>query len=613
MGNFDITEDKKPVLDLIEKSFRGKRLIIVEAPPGAGKTHLSVLCSKKLIETGSIKVNQKVLLMTFSRNARAQLDKEAETVFASDREKLKQIEITNFHSFFQKYVWPYRSYLGLPLELNLVWPQKRQKQIRSILSSSSNPPEKTIEALSSCLEFQPSNFIPPSPYCPKKYHKDIPKIKNHILMLNKKGDIAHEDLAYHFYLLLKKSSFILDTLRSKYPFLILDEYQDSSDFQDLIIRALLGENNKTIVFADDMQMIHGWRGASPDRIKHLKRDFDCISKELDQLPRYQYCPSLKSIFEKLRKGLKNNNYRSKINCNDNVFELRHANISKEFSKSISKLPNDFKKERAINSYIAKSDVLNLVSNAGKDSSIAILLPVNTDVNNFKRIFREQNLPVKEISTGNKQHNFVGLLVENIKISSEQEKKFFVLEAMCYIDFAKIREGLSWENRLTKIKEKPSLKIAGNKEDIRKDLRLDEIVTNSQGFKELLISLYHSVEKNKSRLIIDWDIFRILSKVVKKIEVMENVELKKLFSNVLLQDQYMMAHKKLKGIYVLNVHQAKGKEFDWVILPDVTESTFPSDNDDKKKLFYVAVTRARRKVVIYARNNQSKILGIFCFS
>jgi len=612
MNNFDITEDKKPILDLIEKNLGGKRLIIVEAPPGAGKTLLSVLCAKKLIETRSIKVNQKVLLMTFSRNARAQLDKETESVFASDSDKLRQVEITNFHSFFQKYVWAYRSYLDLPFELNLVWPQKRQDQIRDVLSKSARISAEKVEALSSCLEFQPNNYIPPSPYCPQKYHKDIPKIKNHILMLNKKGYIAHEDLAYHFYLLLKNSPFILDTLRSKYPFLILDEYQDSSDFQDLIVRELLGGSNKALVFADDMQMIHGWRGASPDRIKHLKRDFDCFSTELNQLPRYQDCPSLKIIFEKLRKALKNNNCISEINCSNAAFELRQTHILEPFRKSISKLPNHLQ-ARKINSYIAKSDILSLVRNASKDSSIAILLPFNADVNNFKRIFREQNLPVKEISKGDKQHNFVGLLIENIEISSEQEKKFLVLEAMCYIDFAKIRKGLSWENRLAKIKKNPSLKIAGNKEDIRKDLRLDEIVTNSQCFKELLISLYYSVEKNKSRLTINWDIFRIFSKVVRKIETAENVELKKLSSNILLQEQYIMAHRKLKGTYVLNVHQAKGKEFDWVILPDVTEETFPSDNDDKKKLFYVAVTRAMRKVVIYRRHNQSKILDIFHFS
>ena len=611
MSDLDITEDKKPILELIERNFDGKRLIIVEAPPGAGKTFLSALCAKKLLETGSIKTNQKVLLMTFSRNARAQLDKEAETVFASDREKVKQIETTNFHSFFQKYVWAYRSYLGLPLELNLVWPEKRQKQIRGILSKPAHVSDEKIEALSSCLEFQPCNFIPP--HCPRKYHGDIPKVRKHILMLNKKGCIAHEDLAYHFYLLLKKSSFILNTLRAKYPFLILDEYQDSSDFQDLIIRELLGESNRAVVFADDMQMIHGWRGASPDRIKDLKRDFDCFSKELNQLPRYKDCPSLKSIFEKLRKKMKNNNCASKIDCNDNVFELRQTNISKQFRKSIAKLTNDYKKERVINSYIAKSHVLDLLKGISRHSSIAILLSFNQDVINFKRIFREQNLPVKEISKGDKQHNFVGLLIENIGISSEQEKKFFVLETMCYIDFAKILKGLSWEKRLEKIKEKPSFKIAGNKNDIRKDLRLDEIVASSQRFKELLISLYHSIEKNKAKLTIDWDIFRIFSKIVRKVETMEKVEFKKLFSNVLLQEQYITAHKKLKGIYVLNVHQAKGKEFDWVILPDATESTFSSSKDDKKKLFYVAVTRARRKVVIYSRDSQSKILDIFRFA
>jgi len=610
MTDLNVTSDKKPILDLIERDFAGKRLIIVEVPPGAGKTFLGILCAKKFIETRSIKINEKVLLMTFSRNARAQLDKEAETVFASDREKSKQIEITNFHSFFQKYVWAYRSYLGLPLELDLVWPQKRQKQIHNILSSSSNPSEKTIEALSSCLEFQPSGFIPP--HCPKKYRGDLPRIRDHILMLNKEGYIAHEDLAYHFYFLLKKSSFILDTLRSKYPFLILDEYQDSSDFQDLIVRELLGESNKAIIFADDMQMIHGWRGASPYRIKHLKRDFDYFSKELDQLPRYQDCPRLKIIFEKLREGLKNNNCMGQqITCSDDVFELRQTNILEQFRRNISNLP-EYSKQRKINSYIAKSDVLNLIKNKNKNSSISILLPFNEDVINYKRIFREKNLPVKEISRGNKQHNFVGLLIENIDISSKQEKKIFVLETMHYIDFANIREGLSWRNRLKEIKERPSLKIAGNKEDIRKDLGLDEIVMNSQSFKGLLILLCHSVEKNKSKLTIDWDIFRILRKIVRKVEIMENVELKKLFSNVLLQEQYITAHKKLKGIYILNVHQAKGKEFDWVILPDATESTFPLRNDDKRKLFYVAVTRARKKVVIYRRNNQSKILDIFHF-
>lgn len=606
MDNLNITDDKKPILKLIENNLDDKRLIIIEAPPGAGKTRLSILCAKTLVDVGIIKLNQKALVMTFSRNARCQLEKEAESVFASDKQKMKRIEITNFHSFFQKYMMAYRKYLDLPFELNIVWPQKRQNQIKSILHSASIP-DKAIEALSSCLEYQPHDYMPPN--CHKKYHDEIPQIKNHILMLNKNGNIAQEDLAYYFHLLISKSPFILDTLRSKYPYLVLDEYQDSSDFQDLIIRILLGEKNKAIIFADDMQMIHGWRGASPDRIKNLRRDYECFSQELSQLPRYQGNPRLKIIFERLRIALKNNNCIIKIDCSADVVELKPIKISEQ----ILKIPKLYIREKAINSYIAKSEIINIFKTISGDLSAAILLCYNEDVINFKRIFREKRLPVKEISNGNKQHNFIGLLIENIEVSSEQQKKIFTLEIMSYIDLADIRNGLSWKKLLEKIKQKPSHRIAGRKEDVRNKLGLDDIAMKSQSFKELISLLYDSVQKNRSSLTIDWDIFHILKIVTRKIETTENAELKKLFVKILLEEQHITAHKRLKGIYVLNVHQAKGKEFDWVILPDVTERTFPATNSDKRKLFYVAVTRAKKKVVIYKRHGQSKILDFFNFS
>jgi len=279
MSDYSITEDKKPILELVENGFDGKRLIIIEAPPGAGKTFLSVLCAKRLIDLGKIRDNQKVLLMTFSRNARAQLNKEAETVFASDREELKQIEITNFHSFFQKYVWAYRSYLRLPLDLELVWPIKRYQQIRNALPELAGIRDNIIDALSSCLEFFPAEFYPPISFLSKKYKKYVLPVKDIILNLNKEGFIAHADLAYYFYLLLNKSPFVLETLNAKYPCIILDEYQDSSEFQDLIVRKLLGNKNKGIVFTDDMQMIHAWRGASKERINNLRKDYSYSHQE----------------------------------------------------------------------------------------------------------------------------------------------------------------------------------------------------------------------------------------------------------------------------------------------------------------------------------------------
>jgi len=373
----------------------------------------------------------------------------------------------------------------------------------------------------------------------------------------------------------------------------------------------LGNKNKGIVFTDDMQMIHAWRGASKERINNLRKDYSYSHQELCELPRYNNSPALKLIFENLRNSLKNECFDPKIICYNSVFETIKINLNNVFWKKIKNL-NEHVKKKAINSYIAKANILPLLRSTDKKLSKAILLPRNEEVNNLKRILREKHFPVKELSKGDNQHNFIGLLIENIEISSEQEKRFFVLQIMKYID---LRNRSSWNKRFNEIKKNPRLDIIRNKrtKDIRNTLKLDDIIDKSKNSKELLILLYHSVEQNKEELTLDWDIFQIFRSIIRKIGNKSNNELKKLFTNILLQEQYLMSYRILRGIYVLNIHQAKGKEFDLVVLPDVTESSFKSDNEDKRKLFYVAVTRSRRKVIIYSWGNQSKILDIFKFS
>ncbi len=604
MDEFSITEDKKSILRAIQKDFLGKRLIIIEAPPGAGKTFLSVISAQLIIKSKKIEAGQKVLILTFSRNARAQLEKEALNVLDAKGEISKSIEITNFHAFFQKYVWAYRTFLKLPLDLILVWPVKRLTQIRAFSNAFSAMNDKIANILSSCLDFYCNNFIPAR--CPKKYEKYMQELKKYILKLNERGYMAYEDLAYQFLLLLKKSPFLIEILRAKYPILILDEYQDSSDLQNLIVQELLGDKNKAIIFADDMQMIHRWRGASATRINDLKKGFTNYSENLFSLPRYKDCEDLKTIFETLRIVFKNEKFDTKIKCNKEFFDIRKSKIPDKFYKSLSKNKNIFSKERAFNSYIAKSEIIKIILEKRKIfSSIAILLPYNSDVTNYKGIFREKNINVGEISSGNKQHDFVGLILENIKVSTSAEKKIFLLSIMNYIDFNKI-----WEKRTKEIMRKTSLPISGVKNDIRKILGLDEIVEKSSNFKDLLIRLYDTIEKNKSVLTLDFDTFRILKKFTSKLKRSKKQDFGDYLLNILLQEQYLLVHRKLKGVYVLNIHQAKGKEFDMVILPDVTETAFPIENEDKRKLFYVGVTRARKKVILFKRSNHSKIIDLF---
>ena len=85
-----------------------KRVLSVEAPPGTGKTYTAVSTCIHYIDfqlKQNSNYNKKVLILTFSKNARAQIEKQLDELCHDEDKIKKHIEITNFHSFFQKYAW----------------------------------------------------------------------------------------------------------------------------------------------------------------------------------------------------------------------------------------------------------------------------------------------------------------------------------------------------------------------------------------------------------------------------------------------------------------------------------------------------------------------------
>ena len=96
----------------------GRHLVVV-APPGTGKTCLSIRLAG--VHAIDLPYEQRVLLLTFSNQARVQLEKEAARQLTP--ELRGRVEVTNYHRFFYRGVRAYLRALGLPLTADL-WSSK---------------------------------------------------------------------------------------------------------------------------------------------------------------------------------------------------------------------------------------------------------------------------------------------------------------------------------------------------------------------------------------------------------------------------------------------------------------------------------------------------------
>jgi len=325
--------DQENIVDCRDKA------ILVEAPPGSGKTVTGVLYARSIIEKNldkgeQLKSHQKVLFLTFSKNARAELQIEADRILP--KETQKRIEITNFHSFFRQKVWAFRTYLGLPLNLEIISPEERYSALGSFITKDPSMPDlhrgdrqrnQELEQLSNILEYNNPAF--PTPRYPIKFPEKwkayAHRIRAFILNENRNGQIYFDDFGYYFYRMISESNVLLEIYQEKYPVIIVDEFQDSSDLQFEIVKRLKG-NGYLLLFADELQQIYPWRGAALDRLEQAKDFYNIQPKSLNTLHRFKDKPMLKRIFEDIRFNYRNeqSNPIDCHNCSDFKIQLFDA-------------------------------------------------------------------------------------------------------------------------------------------------------------------------------------------------------------------------------------------------------------------------------------------------
>jgi len=288
----------------IEEGFK------IEAGPGAGKTEFLVNHIKSIIENSKrLSNSRKIACITYTNIA-------VETIMKRvGSNATNMIEVATIHSFLYKNVIkPYCSFI--PDEYELCTKKVKghdefyvsTKYIREWFdngdfSGLKHPNSKNqvlgfpamTQALKSWLISMKCTFNSETPTfeCENTkavgYDKDNKPVRlnkknlevlaSKIMDLKKiywrKGKLDHNDVLFFSYVLVNQYPFILDVLRAKFPYMFVDEYQDTNPIQSYIIDKIRKKETVVGVIGDKAQSIYGFQGANPELFESYNLNDSC--------------------------------------------------------------------------------------------------------------------------------------------------------------------------------------------------------------------------------------------------------------------------------------------------------------------------------------------------
>ena len=221
MPSFRPDPDHDAVLD------SGADHLVVTAPPGTGKTCLSVRLAAKTAST--LNASENVLVLTFSNQARTQLEREAARQLTPALRR--RIHITNYHRFFWQGVSAYRRALGLPMHLDIGSRRRRQKALELAEPTLVHEFQSHAGLIESLAEHSFAEFRDAR----TPDGESLGRLLATVDFEQRKGRLVFDDLGALFWSLLNLFPSVDQAYTHRYPVVIADEHQDASALQDAVV------------------------------------------------------------------------------------------------------------------------------------------------------------------------------------------------------------------------------------------------------------------------------------------------------------------------------------------------------------------------------------------
>ncbi len=412
--------------------------------------------------------------------------------------------------------------------------------------------------------------------------------------------IDFDDILVYTYELLKERKDIRSAWQKKFPYILIDEFQDINKVQYEIVRMLSEPNHNLFIVGDDDQSIYKFRGARPELMLGFPKDY----------------PEAKQVTLNLnfRSGKEIVELAEKIICHN---EKRFPKAMESFQGELHPVEiRRFKDQREENRHI----VYTIREEMGKKtplSQIAVLTRTNQGPRQLIGALMAYNIPfcMRDAVPNLFDHWIAKNIIDYMRLAMGDRRRSTFLRVMNrpkrYISREYLTEPeVSFDDLLEKTKDKPWLYdyIEEMKEDIRILSRMSPKAAITYIRKSIGYNAYLS-EYARFRRMQEEELTQVLEELQDSAKGFDTYE--EWFDYIReytqeLNRQSKKNQEEKNGIILSTMHSAKGLEFERVFLPDVNEDVIPykksikeEDIEEERRMFYVAVTRAKKYLHVFS--------------
>ncbi len=606
---------------------------LILAGPGSGKTHTLTYKVAYLLETMQVPPRQ-ILALTFTNKAARSMRSRVSHLIGDE---VQRLWMGTFHSLFARMLRFEAEHLGFTSDFTIYDTADSKTLIKMLVKELKLNEEvyKTNIVLSR-LSHAKNRLITPEAYANDAglLEEDRNMNKPHMGKLflhyqqrcERAGAMDFDDLLLNTHRLLSSHPEVLQKYQERFKYVLVDEFQDTNKLQYAIIKLLVANHKNLTVIGDDAQSIYAFRGADIENILSFQKNFP-------QANTYKLNESYR--FGKYQAQAAS----SLIDHNSQQFKKELTATPQGSRLTITSVYTDLDEARFVAQSIFETSQQQQILHSG----FAILYRANSQSRLLEDALRKLDIPYKVVGglsfyQRKEIKNMVAYLRLLVNPNDEQALLRIInlpKRGIGPITMERVREKAAernlpiWALLCTLHLESKGVIVEAIKKFTQCITALRECLTTDNAYDLAMTTARETgylaeITKNKtvegiSRHENLQEFFTTLQQFVKQHKDDPKAQLLPNFlHDVALLTSADEVDEDTPKVNLMTVHAAKGLEFEQVYVVGMEEKTFPSqlmissqaDVEEERRLCYVAITRAKRKVhLLHAqyRNRYGKVL------